>query len=275
MADLRVEGPPGASGFARVEKKSGKKSVVILGFDEAGIARSNVPFGRSQLRRVVLGVGNGNTAGDPITLAYSLRLAGSKKVNAVAPNGPSTTIFGTAGRLSGRVECREKPAESADVLVTETEVLSGQQQIHEVETDRFGTWSIFIEPQANSSYVAEVVDPLLSKATSEPTTVGVKLLITLELATDRVEEGSSVAVFGDVAPIHAGVTVTVECRRPEREWQPCSEATTDASGGYGAAFPLPGVGIWEVRARVESTGDEDHLPGASVTELIDVQGAAP
>jgi hypothetical protein len=273
--ELIVEGPPGTSGFVAKRSKTGNRQITFLTFDELGLARIGVPFGRRQLSHITLGLGNGSIAPDPVTVGYALILAGSKEVVASAPAAPPTTTYGLAVRVSGRVECRGEPAPFADVVVTETAVVSGQQQTFGTETNEFGTWSLGVEPQVNSTYSVKVVDPLLSAAMSDETAIGVRLLITLELDADRVAQGSPVTLSGEVVPAHPGILVVVECRRPAREWERCGETSADSSGAYAADVLLPKSGIWEVRARVESTGDDDHVPAASIAELVEVVATTP
>jgi hypothetical protein len=272
-ATLTARGPAGAAGFYVVKPKGKPATEHLMTFDATGIARAEVPFGRKSIRRMTLGLGNGAPSGDEATIAYSLRLPGRNRIAISGPAGAGVVPYGLAVFVSGGVTCRGAPALFADVLVTETEVASGATRTFITQTDQFGRWDVLITPEDNARYTAEVVDPLLSgAATKDALRTDVRVVVTMTLDRHEVPEGTPVLVSGEVEPAHSGVPVVIEYRRPERNWQTGPETTTDAASRFSASLVLPGPGIWEVRARVTSTNDNDHVPGMSVTELVEVEG---
>lgn len=272
-AQLTVEGPPGVTGFYLSKPRRGKASEHRFSFDDRGVATTEVDFGRSRVRRIVVGLGNGARSGDEATIAYSLRLPDINRVRASAPDSSSSTIFGTAVRASGEVTCGGRPAPFADVLITGTEVVSGETETRRTTTNAVGSWFDGLSPDANSTYVVTVDDPLLSPATSEATSVGVRVSVTGTPAPSTVPEGSPLTFSGTVAPAHPGVPVTIEFRRPEGEWEEAAEMPIDQAGNYSASVTLPDGGVWELRALVADTGDADHLPGGTPGRLVFVEPA--
>lgn len=266
-ARLTVRGPAGTTAFAIVRAPKSPSVVHAMAFDANGVAFLDLDFGAPAATRVILGVGNGSAI--PSTIEYSLRLEGSDAVAADAPSAPSTTIFGTGVTVSGRVTCGGAPAPFAHVLVTRTEVSSGATETTDVVTDAFGGWRLTSVPSVSSTYSVEVVDPLLSAASSGASTVGVRVAVNMSVADDQVEEGEPVIVEGRVVPVHAGI-VTLERRRPNGSFETAAEMPVAEDGTYRFDYVLPEPGVWEVRAVMHDTGDDDHLPGDSAPKLIQV-----
>jgi hypothetical protein len=266
-ARLTVRGPAGATAFAIVRPAAGSAVINELTFDDAGVGATDLDFGGTSARRVIVGLGNGSLA--PATLEYSLRLEGADSVSADAPSMPSTTIYGTGVSASGRVFCGPAPAPFARVVVTRTEVVSGATESLELVTDALGQWRLTTTPPATSTYEVEVVDPLLSAATSPPSTVGVRVAVSMSMARDQVADGEPVVVEGSVTPVHSG-SVVLERRRPNGAFETAAETTVDGDGGYRFEHVLPAPGLWEVRVVMHDTGDDDHLPGDSAPKLVQV-----
>ena len=168
-ARLAVDGPPGTAGFYVIDRRGRGPAIEhLLSFDADGVGIAEVPFGRRAINRITVGLANASAPG-AAAIGYSLRLRGENRVTLSPPSGVSATNFGTGVILSGSVECRGRPAPFADVLITVREIVSGEEQVFEVETNEFGRWSLGFTPEANSRIIAEVIDPLLSSARSEPT----------------------------------------------------------------------------------------------------------
>jgi len=268
-ARLAVEGPPGATAFTLVKPRTGAPRSQVIQIPPDGAATVAVPFGRGQVRRVTLGMGTTAEAG---IVGYSLRLPGGDRTVAVGPAGGQTTTYPNTAFLTGSVECRDRAQPLAEVLVTETEMVSGATRTWTVETEEDGRWGLVVQPEANARYTAEVVDPLLSAAEAGPATVGVRVGPVVEIDDPVVSEGEPVVIAGSTAPPHPGAALQIEFRRPERAWQAGPATTTDAEGRYRVELPLPATGFWEVRVRLTDTGDEDHLPGVSLgRHLIEVR----
>jgi hypothetical protein len=266
---VTAQGPPGSVAFALVKPVQGRAVLYPLTFGDDGLATTTIPFGGTDATRVIVASGNGTTAGSLPAAAYSVRVDGESATNLSPPAAPSSTIFGTAVSISGRVSCNGAPAPFARVRLLETEVASGETTAIDLVTDAFGTWSLVSGPEVNSTYAVDLVDPLLSSATSTSTTVGVRVAVNMRVSSDQVAEGESVTVDGNVAPAHAG-TVVVEIRRPSGPWQAVTTAELDSAGAYSTSISFPSTGTWEVRARMPDTGDRDHLPGDSVPRLVQV-----
>ena len=272
-ARLTVEGQPGVTGFYLTKPRLGKASEHRLSFDDRGVATADVDFGRSKVRRIVVGLGNGAPSGDEATIAYSLRLRDENRVRASAPSSSSSTIFGTGLRASGEVSCGGRPAPFADIVITGTEVVSGITETRRTTTNAEGTWFDVLSPDANATYTVTVDDPLLSPATSGATSVGVRISVTATPAPSTVPEGSPITFSGTVEPAHPGVPVSIEFRRPEGTWEELAEVPIDQAGNYSASVTLPDGGVWELRALVADTGDADHLPGGTPGRLVFVEPA--
>lgn len=264
---VSVTGPPGATGFAVLKERRTPADERLLRLGPEGVAQIEVPWDARNTRRLTIGLGNGTYDRPPMGLGYSVRILGQDRVAASPPEGPPTTIFPNGVSLSGSVTCRGTGASDARVLVTETDA-AGETREFDVETGVGGTWRLFVRPDANATYTAEVVDPLLSPAEAEPFDLGVRVGVTLRPVDDRVPRGQPVEVTGETLPAHAGVPVIVEFRRPERQWRVGTEVLTGPDGAYAGSFTLPAKGVWELTARVPSTGDDDHLPGALVTKVV-------
>jgi hypothetical protein len=274
-ARLSVEGPPGTAAAYILKPVGGPARERPLAFNTQGVATVEIPFGRSETRWVTVGLGNGSRVGEEAHIAYSLQLEGRGRERASAPSGFSSTIFGTALFLSGRVTCKGEPAPFADVVVTETENMSGRTDTYTTETDASGRWSTIVSPDANATFSASVTDPLLSRTRSRSSGIGVRLNVTGDPVESRIPEGSLVTYFGQVEPPHPDVLVTVEFRRPEGDWRLGADVPMDSAGLYEASFVLPNDGVWELRSRVLDTGDEDHLPGGSPGDLVFVEPQNP
>jgi hypothetical protein len=199
-------------------------------------------------------------------------LPGENRVIMSGVSGPSATDFGTGVVLSGSVECGGRPAPFADVLVTTREVVSEAEQLHRVQTNEFGRWTLRTTPEANSQFAAEVDDPLISSARTDRIRVDVRVVVTIVIADDRIPAGSPAMLTGQVHPAHGGVDVVVQYRRPGRDWTTSQVVQTNVQGAFTAQLSLPGTGIWEVRTRADDTEDADHVGNVSGTRLIEVTG---
>lgn len=268
-ARLTVSGPPGAVALAILGIKGGGSTVRELAFDAGGVATADFSFGGTATHKVTAVLGNGGAAAFDAPLAYSLRIAGESATSATAPGVPSSTIFGTGVTAAGEVSCGGMPAPFAQVVVTQTETVSGTRHEIEVTTDQFGRWSLVTTPEVTSTYTATVADPLLSSSTSAAAPLAVKVAVNIALSDDQIAEGESVAVSGNVAPVHRGVVI-VERRRPNGEWETAAETVTEENGSYRAEVNFPGTGLWELRARMPDTGDDDHAPGESSPKAVQV-----
>jgi hypothetical protein len=266
-ARVAVRGPAGATAFAIVRPPQGPPVVLDIALDATGVGVVDVEIGGRAAKRVILGLGNGGN--DPGTIEYSARLQDAGEVEALPPVVPATTIYGTGFMVSGLVECGEAPAASARVAVTRTEAGTGSTETIELTTDEFGRWAFVTTPPATSTFSVDVVDPLLSPASSDESTVGVRVAVNMTVADDQPEEGEALAVDGNVAPVHAG-RVVLERRRPNGRFETVAESAIDEQGRYHFEHVLPGPGVWEVRVTMSDTGDADHLPGDSAPKVVQV-----
>ena len=265
---LTVDGPPGTTGFVMVKPSEGPPIVSELSFSEDGLATASLDFGDGA-RHVILGIGPGTGVDYQIPLVYSLQLDGGSAVEATPPGAPPSTTYGLAAPLSGRVTCNGMPAPFANLTLTETEVATGTSRTMPLITDEYGNWSRTVTPEVNTTYEIDVTDPFLSNASSIPTTIGVRVAMTMTVSDDQIDSGEALLVEGNVTPVHQE-TVVIDIRRVDGTWQTIAETTTDANGDYSSGFTFPDTGAWEVRARMPDTGDLDHLPGDTVTRLVQV-----
>jgi hypothetical protein len=271
-ATLTVQGPVGATASYMLKRKGAPVRERVLTFRSDGVASDEVPFGWVSVKNIIVALGNGSSAPEGMTLAYSLRLPGADRVAVSGPTGASVVQSGTAALISGSVTCGGAPAPFADIVVTEQEVVSGRSQTFAVETDERGSYRVVTTPQANAMYEVELVDPLLSPEKPDRTLrVDVQVIVRLELVDDQVPAGTPVEVTGEVFPAHPGAPIAVEFRRPAGAWQFGAEATVMASGSYSASFVPPDTGIYEVRANMLATNDDDHVPGISAGKLLEVE----
>lgn len=265
---LTVGGPPGTTGFVIVKPSEGPPIISQLSFSQDGLATASLDFGDGA-RHVTLGFGPGTGLEYQIPFVYSLQLDGGSAVEATPPGAPSSTTYGLAAPLSGRVTCNGMSAPFARLTLTETEVATGSSRTISLVTDAFGNWSRTVAPQVNTTYEIEVTDPFLSSSSSIPTTVGVRVAMNITISDDQIDPDESLLVEGNVAPLHQE-TVVIDIRRVDGTWQTITETTTDANGDFSSGFTFPDTGVWEVRARMPETGDLDHLPGDTITLLVQV-----
>jgi hypothetical protein len=61
--------------------------------------------------------------------------------------------------------------------------------------------------------------------------------------------------------------VLIEYRRPELSWRAGPQVAAEGDGSYRTALTLPASGIWELRATVVSTGDEDHIGNTTINDV--------
>ena len=266
VASLTAVGPPGSSGAYVVRHRDGGVTEGFLEFDAGGVAVADVPFDAA-IKSVLVALGNGAPESDPSTIAYSVRLpeASSTKVELRVPR---PVIFGEAARLNGTVTCGGEPAAFARVAV---EGDDGGSTARMVTTGGSGTFSITVSPEERTTYSATLADPLLSSAPAATVDVDVRVGVSIDVSSHEVTRGQPLRVQGAVFPSHPGASLVVEFRRPEREWRVGTETTVVEDGSYDAMLSLPNEGVWEVRARLTSTDDTDHLVNHSVTELVVVR----
>ncbi len=266
MATATVEGPPGAVAFALVQKDGGKENVQFLEIGQDGLASARVSFGDDQVKRVVLGVGNPAPTGPSARFGYSLRIDGRTSVEALPLSPPADTNYFGGLTLQGRVLCNGQPAPSADVILVQ-EKRSGEQRTFPLIAPA-GTWSLTFEPDQTSTYHVEVVDPLLSPATSSSWDVGVRVALSFDVANPDVTLGQPVSVEGKITPAHGGALVALDYRRPELEWRSGPQISSAPDGTYETSLTLPSTGIWQLRATVLSTGDGDHVGTQTIHDVF-------
>jgi hypothetical protein len=263
VAQLTVEGPPSAtSDYVLVDRQQGVHEGTLTFAD--GVARASVPFGRMQMKRLTLIFGNASATASG-SFRYSLRVVDAAEVKPSAPAGPSSTVYGTAPTVSGAVTCNGRPAPDAHVSIQVS--TGGKIESYPAVTDATGTWTTPIDVPSNGTVTAFVDDPLLSSATSPATAIDVRVLVALSVDQSG-QAGAPTTISGSVVPPHPGVPVQLEYRRPQGDWRSGPQVSSDASSDYSLSFVFPGDGVWEIRARVLSTGDADHLPGASSTRFV-------
>lgn len=267
QAVLTVRGEPGTTAAMRLKLRRLPVDERVLSFDEEGAATVAIPFGRRQARRVVVALGNASIDHGAQVISYSLRYPGLDDVEAGPVQAPLGIDYFSGVTLTGTVTCASAPAPFAQVRVTQREVVSGAEQVFEVETDASGRWFLPLRPEANASYRAEVVDPLLSPAEARAAFVGVHVEVLIEPEGEALPAGEPVTLTGEVVPAHGGALVTIEFRRPERPWRTGPQTVTDAGGGYSVEIALPRGGVWELRAQAE-TRDDDHFDGTSFMRTV-------
>ncbi len=267
---VTARGPADSRGF--LQTKSVGRPVITepLQFEDAGIARSEVRFSPGERPVVTLGLTNTEPVEAPV--AFSARNVDvPSRVTVAPPSGPPATSYGVGVRLHGEVTCKGRPAPHAELLIRQEEIVSGVVSDFPARTSDEGRWAVLIEPASSSRYTVQVVDPLLSVAASSMHAVGVRVFVTVTLSAGELSEGEALEVSGDVSPPHPEAKLAVKFRRPEGIWRLGKETSLTLEGRYSTEIVLPREGVWEVRARVISTGDLDHQPGTSVIELVDVQ----
>ena len=269
-ARFSVVGPPDTAAFLLLKRKRQPPEERKLVFDEQGVASTIVGFG-SETRALTAGLSNGSVLAGS-TIGYSLRFDGApSQVEAMTPRVSPEVTFGKVDRMTGSITCAGSAARSASVAITETEDVSGDSVTYIEQTDSTGTWGLGIVPQANATYQVQVIDPLLTSATSDTVSVKVRVFVEMVLDRLRVRLGEPVHVSGIVRPSHPDVDVLIEHRRPEGTWEPGPTTTTAADGSYALDLVLPRSGVWEVRARVPDTEDLDHIPGESAEQTVEVE----
>jgi hypothetical protein len=170
--------------------------------------------------------------------------------------------------LRGNVVCGGDPEPGADVVLVQ-EMASGERRTFPLTTDPSGTWVVNLQPEQTSTYHVEVVDPLISRATSAPWVVGVRVAVNLDISDPEVSSGQPVEVEGTVTPPHEGAIVAIEYRRPElSSWQAGPQVSVQADGSFRASLTLPAEGVWHLRATVLTTGDQDHLGSSTINEVF-------
>ena len=266
-ATLTVEGQPGATGFALVQGAGGRERVHLLEIGADGLASAAVRFGDDQVKRVILGVGNPARDGPAAGFGYSLRILGRSAVQ-VAPVEPPAEahLFGGL-TLRGRVLCGGQPAPLADVVLVQDK-RSGERRTFPLTTAAGGTWSRTFEPEQTSTYHVEVTDPLLSRAASPSWDVAVRVALLLEVPDPEVALGEPARFQGEVGPPHPGALVLIEYRRPDLSWRAGPQVTARGDGTFEGTLTLPASGIWELRAIVTSTGDDDHIGNTTVNDVL-------
>lgn len=265
-ATITVEGPARSTGFVLVLREDRSTTAKFLDLPETGATAVGIRFGDEQVRRVVVGLGNAAPFGDVTKIGYSLRIWGRPAVATELVSPPSQTTFGGQAILRGRVICDGKPMPSADVVLVERTVTGAETTSSQV-TGADGTWIDGFHPEQTSTYQVGVVDPLLSPATSSLWTIAVQVRINIAVERDTLFSGDPVQVYGAVSPPHPGAGVLVEYRRPELSWRSGPQTVVAQDGSYRGTFTLPGQGIWQVRASMLSTNDQDHLP-ATTTQSV-------
>ena len=269
VARMTAVGPPGSTGAYAVRHRDGGVSEGFLGFGDSGIAIADIPFDAAAIKTVLVALGNAAPESQPSTIAYSVRVPGASST-AVALRGPRDVTFGEGARLSGTVTCGGEPAAFARVAVEGDEV-DGTPTPRLVTTGGSGTFSILVSPEERTTYSATLADPLLSSAPAATAVVDVRVGVAIELSSHEVSPSQPLRVQGEVFPPHPGAPLVVEFRRPERDWRVGARTTVAEDGSYDSMLSLPNEGVWEVRVRLTSTEDTDHLVNDSVTELVVVR----
>jgi hypothetical protein len=266
-ATIAVEGPAGSTGFALVEKQSGKEKVQLYEIGSDGLASVGVRFGSDKVKKVVLGVANPFSQGANARFGYSLRMPEHPAVTAEPVTPPTETGYFGGLSLRGRVLCDGEPASLADVVLVQDK-RSGEQRTFPLATGFDGTWAVNLQPEQTSTYRFEVTDPLLSPASSPSWEVGVRVGVTLEATASDVALGQPISVEGKVSPAHPGALILIEYRRPELPWRSGPQTMVGADGSYGTSLVLPAAGVWSLRASVLETGDQDHLGSSTINDVF-------
>ncbi|MGH2711099.1 MAG: hypothetical protein ACRDH9_07850 [Actinomycetota bacterium] len=266
-ATVTVEGSPGATGFVLVERDSGKQKAQLFEVGTDGLASVRVRFGEKEVKRVVLGVTNPDRSGTFARFGYSLRILGRGAVRVEPLDPPAEAQLFGGLTLRGRVLCNGQPAGSADVALVQGK-RSGEQRTLELTTDGAGIWSRTFEPEETSTYHAEVVDPLLSQAVSPPWGVAVRVGLNLEVPDPEVALGEPIIALGEITPSHPGALVEIEYRRPDLSWRAGPQTTAGADGEFRVELTMPAAGIWQIRATVLSTGDENHIGNTTIHDVF-------
>ncbi|MEA2433958.1 MAG: hypothetical protein QOG54_1415 [Actinomycetota bacterium] len=268
LAILSVEGPAGVTAFALVKRTGAPPETVFLAFSPDGVAQTQISFDAGEVKRVVLGLGNASTT--DATMFYSLRLVRADETDLIPPTGPYEPTYGLASSFAGSVMCGGIGQPSALVEITEREDVGGETRTFVVRSGQTGLWSVLFTPNVNSTYSAKLVDPLLGPASTSEWFVHVHVGVSMAVSEDRVQLGAPAYVTGTLTPPHPDATIVIEYRRPDGEWQQGQEVGSDADGNYSAELVLPRDGIWLIRARMTTTGDEDHEPGVSPERTVEV-----
>ena len=268
-ARLAVEGPPGATAFALIKHRDSPVEVRPVEFGTDGFGTTDLPFSSDSVKAVTVGLGNGSMLEDA-TLYYSLRDLESDETELSGPLGPFETSYGLATPFSGQVVCAGLGQTNSPVVVTERENVSGATRSFVVRSLEGGSWFLLVTPEVNSSYSAQLADPLLGPASTSEWVVAVRVFVSIEIADDRVRLGEPLHVSGTLEPPHPGASIAIEFRRPDGFFQISTEVQPDADGSYSANIQLPRTGIWLIRTRMTTTGDSDHEPGTSLERTVEV-----
>jgi hypothetical protein len=265
--ELAFEGSPNTVVAYLVRLRSGttQEGTVVIG--DAGSGTTTIPFGSRSVRSVVVVLPNPNPE-EPATLRYSVIVDGQQSTSVTATPADKRVIYGTGTHLSGSAICNGAGASDAHLTIEEHDAITGRVTgTYETTADSRGIWSTVVSPGSNSTYVVVIDDPLLT-ISSAATDIGVNVFVSLEPSSQRVGRGEPVDITGSTVPAHANVPLIVEYRRPDRQWQLGVTTSTSPDGSYSTSLTLPVPGVWELRTRMLSTGDDDHFPGTSAARLI-------
>jgi hypothetical protein len=268
-ATLTATGPAGSTGAYIVRLRGGGVQEGFLTFDDSGVAAAEVPFDPALVKNVLVALGNAAPASSPASIAYSLR-APDASLTSVSTFGSRSVIYGEAVRVLLSVTCGGSPAAFARVSIASSDAAgNGSEQV--VTTSADGTASLLVSPESRTTFSARLVDPLLSPASSQEHVVAVQVRVSIDVSSQEVALNQPVRVSGIVQPAHPGAPLVVEFRRPERRWRTGATTLLNDDGSYDTSLTLPATGVWQVRSRLETTNDADHLPGDSVPRFVVVR----
>ena len=266
--DLTTVGHPNARAWAIVRAADGARSQLPVTIGADGVGRTTLTA-LGGISKVVVAASNGD-ASIRGSLAYSLVPRGTTGSTVVGMSVPDEIEYGGFSSVSGFVTCDGRPSVSTPVILEERP--RGEPTIrHEAFTDTFGRWIVPVAPARTTEYQAHVVDPLLTPASSGAEQMAVFLAVSLETDKSRMTLNEAATLSGNVVPNHGVLPVIIEIRRPSGTFDQAVDASTDGSGHFVAQVAFPAPGIWEIRARLSTTGDDDHEPGISPPVFVDVR----
>ncbi len=194
--------------------------------------------------------------------AYSTSVTLSPTRSTVAYK-KSTTVTGTLNStdpnadLTGRtVQIQARPSGSADWTT-----------IGEATTAADGSYSFAVTPTKNTAYRAHYAGAPDMSSTSGPSTVYVRLKVTLAVSDTTVTMGTTVMFSGHVGPNQAGQPVMLQ-RLVGKKWQTIDTGTLRKNSRYVFRWvaDIQGSTLW----RVTSPATDDYARGVSKRKQVTV-----
>lgn len=184
--------------------------------------------------------------------------------------------FGSAVTITGRIVGPDNAGQSVTLEFSDTPTSTTFSTTGQTATsDATGAFSFTVNPAATRRY--RVTTKGKNGSTSNEVTVGVRLLVGIDVSDRTPRKGQKVFFSGSVLPGHDGVIAKIQ-RRTAKGWRtvkttaliaasPLADGTTRST--YTKGVRVRSDGTYRVRV---TPGDGDHLRGTSPKRKINVGG---